>query len=146
MLCLSTAPAFAEPFGPWGVVHGGFSSAERACPARTRVTGATRTTRLVLLGGVMFYRRYLSPLKGFHCPSTPICSGFAMTSVSRYGVLQGLLMTLDRLFIREHSGMGAFYPLVRRRGLVRYHDPPERNDLTSPLPFPRDFVDLDARW
>lgn len=85
------------------------------------------------------YQRTLSPKKGFHCPSWPSCSGFALRSMRRTGPLQGMLMTLDRLFIREHNGMGSFYMRIRLPDGVRYYDPPAHNDLVSELPPFRPF-------
>ena len=93
----------------------------------------------LLIGAIRLYQRNLSALKGYHCPSWPSCSAFAVRSIRARGGLQGLLMTLDRLFIREHAGMGAFYPLVRLPDGVRFYDPPAHNDLVTELPRFRPF-------
>ena len=132
--------AAAEPgFGPWQAPPDRFDSALSAPnPSTGYLTG--RTTQVLLLGAVGLYQEQLSPLKGFKCPSWPSCSGFALRSLRTRGALQGTLMVLDRLFIREHLGMGAFYPLVRVDGLVRYYDPPSNNDLATPLPPFRDYL------
>lgn len=144
---LCAAPAFAEPFAPWGVGRGEFSHAQTACPAVRGRQVSGRTTDVFFLGAIWLYQAYLSPLKGFHCPSTPGCSSFALASARRYGIVRGALMAIDRLFIRENASMGAFLPLIRvKSGEVRFYDPPEHNDLVTPLPFPTEFVERDARW
>ena len=140
---LAATPAGAKPFGPWGVRRGTFSPSQATALPRSE---PTTTTDVVFLGAIRLYQRHLSPLKSFKCPSYPTCSRYALDSIQDYGVLRGTLMTLDRLFIRENAAMGSFLSLVRVDGVVRFYDPPAHNDLVSPLPFPRDFVRLDARW
>ena len=123
--------------------RGTFSSAQTFS---TPSFASTSTTDVVFTGAIRLYQRFLSPLKGYKCPSYPTCSRFALDSIRDYGALRGTVMTLDRLFIRENVSMGAYLSLVRVDGVVRYWDPPGHNDLVSPLPFPRDFVRPAARW
>ncbi len=137
---LGAGPAAADQgFGPWQARADRFAPAV-CTPAPSVGLRTGHTTQVVLLGAVGFYQDHLSALKGFKCPSWPSCSGFALRSLRSRGAIQGTLMTLDRLFIREHLGMGAFYPLVRVDGVVRYYDPPAHNDLITPLPRFRDFL------
>ena len=121
-----SSAAAQQSFGPWPRATPEFPA--WATPAASAERAPVRSGLLVT--GIRLYQRNLSPLKGFHCPSWPSCSSFA---------LRWLLMTLDRLFIREHRRMGDFYPLVRLPDGVRFYDPPSHNDLVTKLPPFRPF-------
>lgn len=57
----------------------------------------TSAVRLVMLGAIDVYRKGISPLQGERCGFHPTCSSFGRQAVSKYGALQGVLMTADRL-------------------------------------------------
>jgi putative component of membrane protein insertase Oxa1/YidC/SpoIIIJ protein YidD len=56
------------------------------------------------------------------CPFEPTCSHFARQAVDRYGLV-GLLLVVDRLFVREHFFAGARYESTCVAGHWRWHDP-----------------------
>jgi len=57
----------------------------------------TSAVKLVFLGAVDLYRNRISPIQGQRCGFYPTCSAFGRQAVSEYGVLQGVIMTADRL-------------------------------------------------
>ena len=48
---------------------------------------------------------------GVGCPFAPTCSVYAREAVRRYGPL-GVILIVDRLFVREHAVAGAYYPTI----------------------------------
>ncbi|HEX3025719.1 MAG TPA: membrane protein insertion efficiency factor YidD [Clostridia bacterium] len=46
---------------------------------------------------IRFYQRYLSPLKPPSCRFYPTCSNYAITAISRFGVLRGGLLSMRRI-------------------------------------------------
>lgn len=50
-------------------------------------------------------------LPGVGCPFAPTCSVYARAALRRYGPL-GLILIVDRLFVREHAVAGAYYPTI----------------------------------
>lgn len=51
----------------------------------------------VVLALLIFYQRFISPLKAPSCRFYPTCSCYAFEAVVKYGVVRGLLMTAARL-------------------------------------------------
>jgi putative membrane protein insertion efficiency factor len=51
----------------------------------------------ILLKAIHFYRSVISPTQVGRCGFYPSCSTFGMHAVQRYGALQGVGMTADRL-------------------------------------------------
>lgn len=53
--------------------------------------------RLVVVGLIQQYQRFLSPLMLPSCRYTPTCSQYAVDAVSRYGVWRGGWLSIKRL-------------------------------------------------
>ena len=53
--------------------------------------------KTVLIKGIRFYQKYLSPLKRVHCPYTPTCSQYALEAIEKYGALKGGWLALRRI-------------------------------------------------
>ena len=51
----------------------------------------------VLIGGIRFYRRAISPLKPPVCRFHPTCSQYGLEAVQRYGAERGVWLLLRRL-------------------------------------------------
>ncbi len=52
----------------------------------------------ILIGGIKFYRRYLSPLKkNTHCRFIPTCSQYALEAIEKYGPFKGAYLALKRI-------------------------------------------------
>jgi len=85
--------------------------------------------------GLSLYQKILSPQQGQVCAFQPTCSHFAQKALRKYGLLQGALMTSDRLQ-RCHQCAAGHYPQTKT-GLC--HDPIENHHLwgaIQPAPFP----------
>ena len=67
--------------------------------------------KTVLIKGIRFYQKYLSPLKRVHCPYTPTCSQYALEALRKHGLLKGSWLTLRRLS-RCHPWGGSGYDPV----------------------------------
>lgn len=52
----------------------------------------------VLIYLVVFYQRYISPLKGTgSCRFLPTCSQYAVEALTKYGAIKGSYLTIRRL-------------------------------------------------
>jgi putative component of membrane protein insertase Oxa1/YidC/SpoIIIJ protein YidD len=63
------------------------------------------------------------------CAFSPSCSRFSQRAVGRCGLLEGALLSLDRL-LRDHPLAAAFYPVDAGGKLLQ--DDPARYCLTAP--------------
>jgi putative membrane protein insertion efficiency factor len=118
---LLSSAAAEEPFVPWdytmpppkGEVKAGKEEISPAAAA--------------LLGGVRFYQRFISPVKGERCPMTPSCSAYAVEAIRKHGFFVGYMMTADRLI---HEGDEKRYTRAIVSGnKVRFFDPVSNNDF-----------------
>ena len=68
----------------------------------------------VLLAGIRFYRRYISPMKQPCCRFVPSCSQYALEAIEKYGALRGGGLALRRLLRCHpfHRGEHDFYDPV----------------------------------
>lgn len=51
----------------------------------------------IVLGMIIFYQRFISPLKRPTCRFYPTCSHYAIEAISKYGVKKGGFMAIKRL-------------------------------------------------
>ena len=42
-----------------------------------------------IIWNIRCYQKYISPMKGFHCPYCPSCSNYALDAVRKYGAWKG---------------------------------------------------------
>jgi putative component of membrane protein insertase Oxa1/YidC/SpoIIIJ protein YidD len=86
-------------------------------------TGAARSgiSRLVTLPLLNFYRAYVSPAKGFHCPMYPSCSSYGKEAFARHNPLTAFWMTSARLTRCGHDVER--YRVVVVDNVTRYYDP-----------------------
>jgi len=100
---------------------------EKSVPADGSRKIETSCVTIAFLGGVQFYQRRISPVRGIECGFRPSCSYYSRLSIQEQGPAIGLLMTADRL-TRCHiwKEPGPDYPLLPNGKLF---DPPSRNLL-----------------
>lgn len=46
---------------------------------------------------IRVYQQGISPYKGFKCPYTPSCSGYAIEAINKHGVIKGLMLATWRV-------------------------------------------------
>ena len=65
----------------------------------------------VLIKGIRFYQKYLSPLKRVHCPYTPTCSQYGLEAIQKYGAFKGSLLALWRILRCNPFSHGGYDPV-----------------------------------
>jgi putative membrane protein insertion efficiency factor len=60
-------------------------------------TADNSSAQQLLLGGIRFFQRWISPIDGPRCNFTPTCSKYGFQAVQSQGVLLGMVLTADRL-------------------------------------------------
>jgi putative membrane protein insertion efficiency factor len=104
------------------------SPPDLAAPAETsRFTfDEVSEVKLGAMGLIRLYQLFVSSQDMSVCNFTPSCSRFGMASIGHHGLVQGLLMTSDRLL--RCNGMGMpHYPKHPTTG--KCFDPPEQELL-----------------
>jgi len=68
--------------------------------------------RVLLMGLVRFYQRYLSPLKGGPtCRFYPSCSQYAYEALERYGAVKGAYLAMKRVLRCHPFHPGGYDPV-----------------------------------
>ncbi|MGI6129200.1 MAG: membrane protein insertion efficiency factor YidD [bacterium] len=67
--------------------------------------------KMVLLGIISVYRRFISPLFGPHCRYVPTCSEYAYQAVSRYGCWVGGYLAARRICSCHPWGASGYDPV-----------------------------------
>jgi hypothetical protein len=60
---------------------------------------------------IVFYRKYLSPLKSTKCPYFPTCSTYGLEAVSKHGAFWGGLLTVWRILRCNPFSKGGYDPV-----------------------------------
>ena len=55
----------------------------------------------VLLAGIGFYRRFISPMIGPRCRFTPTCSAYGLEAIQKHGPWKGGWLTVKRLLLKN---------------------------------------------
>lgn len=53
--------------------------------------------KLIVIKGIRFYRKYISPMKEPSCRFSPTCSQYALEAVEKYGALKGSYLSIRRI-------------------------------------------------
>lgn len=65
----------------------------------------------ILIGGVRFYQRAISPFTPPSCRFTPTCSSYALEALQRYGAARGSWMAIRRLLRCHPFCKGGYDPV-----------------------------------
>jgi putative component of membrane protein insertase Oxa1/YidC/SpoIIIJ protein YidD len=120
-------PAFSAVFGSQEKMKGPGGKRQQHAARQEPETSAPR---LVLLGALTLFQRYISPIDGERCGFSPSCSAFARQAVGGRGAVQGVIVTADRLMrCTLFKRPGPDYLLLPDGKLF---DPVDYNLLSSP--------------
>jgi uncharacterized protein len=97
-------------------------------------TAAPATVLSIAL--VRGYQTIFSHYRAGDCPFEPSCSRYGLLALQRHGPFWGWLMTLDRIFYRENSGMYRNYPRISVGRWDKPYDPPTFDYIWDPVPWP----------
>lgn len=67
--------------------------------------------KVILTGAIVFYRKYLSPLKGPTCRFYPSCSQYALDALSKYGFWKGSFLAIGRILRCHPFHPGGYDPV-----------------------------------
>lgn len=66
----------------------------------------------LLINGIRFYQRYLSPLKsGPTCKFYPTCSVYAVEAIEKHGAIKGTLLAVWRILRCNPFSKGGYDPV-----------------------------------
>lgn len=65
----------------------------------------------IMIWLIMFYRKYLSPLKSTKCPYYPSCSQYGLEAIQKHGVVKGSLLALWRILRCNPFSKGGYDPV-----------------------------------
>lgn len=60
---------------------------------------------------ILFYQKYLSPLKSTKCPYFPSCSQYGLEAVRQYGAWKGGLLSIWRILRCNPFSKGGYDPV-----------------------------------
>lgn len=64
-----------------------------------------------VIGLILFYRKYISPLKKPCCRFYPTCSQYAISAVRKYGAFKGSFLAVKRILRCNPLFKGGYDPL-----------------------------------
>ncbi|GAB6179182.1 membrane protein insertion efficiency factor YidD [Desulfotomaculum defluvii] len=67
--------------------------------------------RQVVILGLIFYQKFISPLKPPTCRFYPTCSQYSKQAIEKYGVIKGLWLTIKRLVKCHPFHPGGYDPV-----------------------------------
>lgn len=65
----------------------------------------------ILIAGIRFYQKYISPSKGFKCPYIPSCSEYSKQAIEKYGAVKGSAMAAYRIARCNPFSHGGYDPV-----------------------------------
>jgi putative membrane protein insertion efficiency factor len=130
LLCLSgnsLSPALAELSDTTAAILSIDSTYETQKLAESAFYDQTSPVSMLFIGLINLYQRVFSAREGSAtCQFRPSCSHFGAMAIKKYGVVQGTLMTGDRL-LRCNQWTRGNYPLWKDN--YHHFDPIEEHDL-----------------
>ena len=86
---------------------------------------ASGAARAAVVAPIKLYQRLVSPLTGQRCKYYPSCSEYAVQSITKFGILRGLVLAGWRLLRCNPFSRGGFDPVENQR-LFRSRKPAAR--------------------
>ena len=75
----------------------------------------------LLLGLILFYRKYLSPLKSTKCPYFPSCSQYGLEAVERFGFVRGGFLIIWRILRCNPFSKGGYDPVPTKKEFKTFY-------------------------
>jgi len=82
---------------------------------------------IIIYYSIKSYQATRQPILKSKCHFYPVCSRYGLIALHRYGPFSAALMTIERVFFREHIYLGYYYPAVMIDATLKYLDLPETN-------------------
>jgi putative membrane protein insertion efficiency factor len=67
--------------------------------------------KIILIGSIKFYRKYISPGRPSCCRFTPTCSQYALDAINKYGAIKGSIMAVYRILRCNPFCKGGYDPV-----------------------------------
>ena len=64
-----------------------------------------------LIGGIRYYKKYISPWKRTKCPYFPTCSQYGLEAIQKHGALKGSLLAIWRILRCNPFSKGGYDPV-----------------------------------
>ena len=65
----------------------------------------------LLIWLIMFYKKYISPMKTTKCPYYPSCSDYGLEAIKKHGVIKGGLLAVWRILRCNPFSKGGYDPV-----------------------------------
>ncbi len=75
--------------------------------------------KAIVLGLIIFYKRFISPILPNVCKYQPTCSQYALESIERFGILKGCWMAVWRILRCNPFSKGGYDPVPEIEGKVK---------------------------
>jgi len=75
----------------------------------------------LLLRLILFYRKYLSPLKSTKCPYFPSCSQYGLEAVERFGFVKGGFLIVWRILRCNPFSKGGYDPVPTKKEIKTFY-------------------------
>jgi len=75
----------------------------------------------LLIGLILFYRKYLSPLKSTKCPYFPSCSQYGLEAVERFGFVKGGFLIIWRILRCNPFSKGGYDPVPTKKEIKTFY-------------------------
>lgn len=71
--------------------------------------------RKLIISLIVFYQKYISPIKPKTCRFYPTCSSYSKEAFEEFGVIKGLYLTIIRIVKCNPFHPGGFDPVIKNK-------------------------------